>query len=78
MNWSEKCNGCVCEHVCQFKDIYKKGIDAILNAEIIVASGKFDVAFWNVKDCPHIAVSIKCPHMITRSRLEGAGEDAAD
>lgn len=21
--------------------------------------------FWKVKDCPHIEVSIKCPHMVT-------------
>lgn len=67
MNLSTKCNCCVCEPVCKYKDVYEKGVEAILNATIATgesANGTF--SFWKVKDCPHIEVSIKCPHMITK------------
>lgn len=66
MNLSEKCNCCVCESVCKYKDIYKKGVEAILNAAIPNQREDGRVGFWTVKDCPHIEVSIKCPHMVTR------------
>lgn len=65
MNLSAKCNCCVCEPVCKYKDIYVKGIEAILNASIPSDNG----GFWRVKDCPHIEVSIKCPHMVTRGSV---------
>lgn len=64
MNLSAKCNCCVCEPVCKYKDVYQNGIDSILNAIIPVGQGKN--GFWRLKDCPHIEVSIKCPHMVTR------------
>ena len=67
MNLSGKCNCCVCEPVCKYKDVYQKGIEAILNATITTGESKNGaVSFWRVKDCPHIEVSIKCPHMITK------------
>lgn len=67
MNLSANCNCCVCEPVCKYKDIYKKGVEAILNATIINGERKDGtVCFWEVKNCPHIEVSIKCPHMITK------------
>lgn len=67
MNLSAKCNCCVCESVCKYKNIYEKGVEAILNATI--TTGKSEngtISFWKVKDCPHIEVSIKCPHMVTK------------
>ena len=64
MNLSAKCNCCVCEPVCKYKDVYQKGIESILN--VAVPTGKGENGFWLVKDCPHIEVSIKCPHMITK------------
>lgn len=66
MNLSAKCNCCVCESVCKYKDIYEKGVESILNAEITNKRADGAVGFWKVKDCPHIEVSIKCPHMVTR------------
>lgn len=67
MNLSAKCNCCVCESVCKFKEIYEKGVESILNATISNQRKDSETGFWKVKDCPHIEVSIKCPHMITRS-----------
>ena len=67
MNLSAKCNCCVCEPVCKFKIVYEKGIEAILNATIPLEKNEsHEFSFWRVKDCPHIEVSIKCPHMITK------------
>ena len=75
MNLSEKCNCCVCEPVCKYKEIYREGVEAILNATI--QSGREDGVdgFWSVKDCPHIEVSIKCPHMITSSGVRGTNDE---
>lgn len=64
MNLSAKCNCCVCEPVCKYKDIYQNGIEAILNTTI--QKNTLSGGFWLLKDCPHIEVSIKCPHMVTR------------
>ena len=65
MNLSAKCNYCVCEPVCKYKDVYQNGIEAILNATVSYGND----SFWKVKDCPHIEVSIKCPHMVTQSGI---------
>ena len=76
MSLSAKCNCCVCEPVCKYKDIYQRGIEAILNAT--VQSGGDNGSFWIVKNCPHIEVSIKCPHMITKSvTIRKGGESDA-
>lgn len=64
MNISQKCNCCVCEPVCKWKEVYKSGVRAIL--ETSIPNG--DHSFWTLKDCPHIEISIKCPHMITQSQ----------
>ena len=66
MNLSAKCNCCVCESVCKYKDIYEKGVEKILNATIPNKINDGCVGFWYVKNCPHIEVSIKCPHMVTK------------
>ena len=63
MNLSAKCNCCVCEPVCKYKEVYQNGIDAILNATVSYDND----SFCKVKDCPDIEVSIKCPHMITNN-----------
>ena len=73
MNLSAKCNCCVCEPVCKYKEVYQKGIEAILNA-IIPSENKQEsdtFSFWKVKECPHIEVSIKCPHMIAKGGVRG-------
>ncbi len=67
MNLSTKCNCCLCEPVCKYKEIYQNGVESILNATISNQRNDGKTGFWKVKDCPHIEVSIKCPHMITQS-----------
>ena len=62
MNLSTKCNCCVCEPVCKYKEVYQNGIEAILNTTIAAD----EMSFWKLRDCPHIEVSIKCPHMVTK------------
>lgn len=75
MNLSAKCNCCVCEPVCKYKEVYQNGIEAILNAKITTEKSEIGtVSFWEVKNCPHIEVSIKCPHMITNSLIMKGGE----
>ena len=69
MNLSEKCNCCVCKPVYKYKDVYRNGIGAILNATVSIKREDGKVGFMKVKDCPHIEVSIKCPHMITNSDM---------
>lgn len=68
MNLSQKCNCCVCESVCKFKDVYQEGVESILNTTINAGEGN---RFYRLRDCPHIEVSIKCPHMVTRSQAKG-------
>lgn len=72
MNLSQKCNCCVCEPVCKWKEIYKNGVEAILNTTIPAESAN---SFWKMKDCPHIEVSIKCPHMVTQTLIKGVRND---
>lgn len=67
MNLSAKCSLCLCEPVCKYKEVYQNGIEAILNATIPNKIEDGNVVPWTVKECPHIEVSIKCPHMITES-----------
>lgn len=69
MNLIAKCNCCVCEAVCKYKYIYQNGIESILNTSIY----KEDGSFFKLKDCPHIEVSIKCPHMIVASAQRNGG-----
>lgn len=74
MNLSAKCNCCMCEPVCKYKEVYEKGVEAILNATIAIGESKNGAfSFWKVKDCPHIEVSIKCPHMIVKSTTRSEG-----
>ena len=72
MNISQKCNCCVCEPVCKWKEVYQNGIQAILNATIPSDKRNGSQIYWILKDCPHIEVSIKCPHMVTNSYTESA------
>ena len=72
MNISAKCNCCVCESVCKYKTVYHAGIEAIMEATIPLGEEENGFTFWKVKDCPHIEVSIKCPHMITHSQTRGS------
>ncbi len=66
MNLSTKCNCCVCDPVCKYKEIYQNGVEAILNANISNTRKDGEVGFWKVRECPHISVSIKCPHMVVK------------
>ena len=72
MNLSAKCNCCVCEPVCKYKDIYAEGVKAILNATISLGEENGKYSFWEVKNCPHIEVSIKCTHMVTNVNTRGS------
>lgn len=72
MDLISKCNCCVCEPVCKYKTVYQNGIEAIMNTTI--PSGERD-SFWKLKDCPHITVSVKCPHMVPKSGRRGFSED---
>lgn len=70
MNLIGKCDCCVCEPVCKYKDVYQKGTEAILNATIPGEEKENgEKGFWKVKDCPHIEVSINCPHKIKNGGL---------
>lgn len=68
MNISTKCNCCACEEVCKYKELYKKGVDAILNATISYEETNSSFNVIHVKDCQHIEVSIRCPHIIPHSQ----------
>lgn len=61
MNLSSNCECCVCEPVCKYKEVFQNGIEAILNTTI-----SDEMSFCKLKDCPHIEVSIKCPHMVAK------------
>ena len=67
MNLSAKCSLCLCEPVCKYKEVYQNGIEAILNALVPNKREDGEIGVWKVRECPHIEVSIKCPHMITES-----------
>ena len=73
MNISQKCNCCVCEPVCRWKEVYQNGVNAILETTIPAMQNN---SFWQLKDCPHIEVSIKCPHMVTRTMVKGGDRNA--
>ena len=64
MNISQKCNCCVCEPVCKWKEIYQNGVQSILD---VMITADREGGFWKLRDCPHIEVSIKCPHMVTQT-----------
>lgn len=72
MNLSQKCNCCVCEPVCKWKAVYQNGVQRILDTSIDSENGN---SFWKLRECPHIEVSIKCPHMVTRSDTVKGLED---
>ena len=72
MNLSTKCNCCVCEPVCKYKEIYQNGVQSILNT--IITADKHG-AFWKLQDCPHIEVNIRCPHMIPKGGIIQKGGD---
>ena len=64
MNISQKCNCCVCEPVCKWKEVYQNGVQSIL--DVMITTDR-EGGFWKLRDCPHIEVSIKCPHMVTQT-----------
>ena len=64
MNISQKCNCCVCEPVCRWKEVYQNGVQSILD---VMITADREGGFWKLRDCPHIEVSIKCPHMVTQT-----------
>lgn len=66
MNTSAKCNCCVCEKVCAYKQIYENGVKAILNTAI----PNEGCEYWELRNCPHIEVSIRCPHMVTGTQIK--------
>lgn len=71
MNLISKCNCCVCEPVCKYKTVYKKAVESILEATIPAHKGESEeFAFWKVKNCPHVDVSIKCPHMVMSADMK--------
>ena len=74
MNTAAKCECCVCEPVCKYKDTYLAGIEAIMGAQIPLGETENGFTFWEVKNCPHIEVSIKCPHMVAKTRVRESSE----
>ena len=64
MNLATKCNCCACNAVCKYKEIYQNGVESILKTTI-QSNGD---GFWKLRDCPHIEVSIRCPHMVAKSQ----------
>ena len=51
-----------------YQAIQKYGWDNIKHEVVFETDNREDVndGFWKVKDCPHIEVSIRCPHMVTK------------
>ena len=74
MNNAAKCECCVCEPVCKYKDTYLAGIEAITGVQIQLGEAENGFTFWEVKNCPHIEVSIKCPHMVAKTRVRESSE----
>ena len=65
MNLNTKCNCCMCESVCKYKYDYQEGVESILNTTLTLC----DNTVTKLKDYPHIEVSIRCPHMVTRGGI---------
>ena len=74
MNLIAKCNCCVCESVCKYKPMYQARVETILNTIIDNKNG----GFFKLKDCPHIEVSIKCPHMVTATAQRKRSDNNAE
>lgn len=72
MNLASNCECCICEPVCKYKEVYQNGIEAILNTTIAAD----EMSFWKVRECPHIEITIKCPHMVAKDMpiRKGYGE----
>lgn len=64
---SQKCNCCVCEPVCRWKEVYQNGVQSILDMMI---TADREGGFWKLRDCPHIEVSIRCPYMVTQTIIK--------
>lgn len=62
-----KCENCACSPVCKFKELYAKGVETVEKASIPTGKTENGYGMWMVKDCPHIEVSIKCPHIISNA-----------
>lgn len=77
MNISQKCNCCQAEDICKYKEIYQAGVKAVLGAIVPIGRSIDDrgESFYILKDCPHIEVSIKCPHMIRKPLAQDGGEE---
>lgn len=60
---SQKCNCCVHEPVCGFKEEYLYACDAVKKAAYITGSAKNGIVF--MKDSA-VSVSIKCPHIMLK------------
>lgn len=67
MNTVQECSCCLAEDICKYKEIYQAGVDNVLRAVIPTGRSIDDLgnSFYVLKDCPHIEVSIKCPHVIS-------------
>lgn len=65
---SEKCNCCVHEPICLFKEHYKAACEAISHTSYSVAQGNGEYGIGFLKDSG-INVSIRCPHILTKSQI---------
>ena len=65
---SEKCNCCMHNEVCNFKDEYLKAIEVIKNACYSV-----DNKVGYAKDS-RVSVSIRCPFILTQSKIAARRE----
>lgn len=72
-----KCENCACSPVCKFKELYVKGVETVEKASIPTGKTENGYGMWMVKDCPHIEVSIKCPHIITNAYARVLNENDA-
>lgn len=66
MIYSEKCNCCIHDKICSFKNEYISACEAIKNCSYGTGyvSGQGQ-GFMYLRDS-NVSVSIKCPHMMTR------------
>lgn len=65
---SEKCNCCVHEPICLFKNHYETACKAVSGLSYSVAQGDGNFGIGFLKNSG-INVSIRCPHMLTKSQI---------
>ena len=68
----EKCNCCVHEQICSFKQEYLDACEAVKYASYTVGKEKNGAVGLKYLKDSKISVSIRCPYIMTQSAVRGA------